>query len=133
MAPAQRIIFWQAAVVLGTAALIPWLFIGASTLVGNPSAFVSDGLLTEWLLRCVSMLMGGFSVVFPSWGYQMLTTQEHRGERLLLFAWMKIVGTIALLAISMLLAPRPLWLLAGLAIAYLGHVLGASRSLEHDG
>ncbi len=116
MTPAQRIVFWQAGIVLGAALLIP----GVVFLVSG-SGFV------EWALRLASMLIGGFSVVLPSWMYLAATSGEHRSERLLLFAWVKIVGTIALLAIGMIVAPRAQWLLGGLAIAYVGHAVAAYR------
>lgn len=116
MTPAQRIVFWQASIVLGTALLIPGVVL-----------MVSGGGFVEWALRLASMLIGGFSVVLPSWLYLLATSGEHRSERLLLFAWVKIVGTIALLAIGMIVAPRAQWLLGGLAIAYIGHAVAAYR------
>jgi hypothetical protein len=128
MAPAQRIIYWQTSLVLGTAALIPCILLLFGEVFGqavsDQSALVSSGFV-EWALRFTSMLIGGLSVVLPSWAYLAATTGEHRGERLLLFAWVKIVGTIALLAIGMIVVPRPEWLLGGLAVAYLGHALAA--------
>lgn len=122
MAPAQRIIYWQASLVLVTAALIPCILLLLGEVFGQAA---SRSGLVEWALRFTSMLIGGLSVVLPSWGYLAATTGEHRGERLLLFAWLKIVGTIVLMAIGMIVAPRPEWMLGGLAIAYLGHALAA--------
>lgn len=114
MTPAQRIVFWQASVVFGAALLIPGVV-----------ALATGGAFVEWTLRFASMLIGGFCVVLPSWMYLTATSDEHRSERLLLFAWVKIVGTIALLAIGMIVAPRAEWLLGGLAIAYIGHAVAA--------
>lgn len=129
MAPAQQIVYWQASLVLVAAALIPGLVLLLGQSFGQDwGQSLGDQRFTEWSLRFVSMLIGGLSVVLPSWAYLALTSDEHRSEWLLLFAWVKIVGTIVLLAIGMILAPRPAWLLGGLVIAYLGHAVAAYRN-----
>lgn len=114
MTTAHGIILRQAGLVLVAAALIPLLVV-----------VFRQHWLVEWALRFVSMLTGGLAVVLPSWAYVALTKGEHRGERLLLLAWVKIVGTVALLAFGMLMAPMPQWLLGGLALAYASHATAA--------
>lgn len=140
MTTAHRIIIRQASLVLIAAALIPLLvaLVGRVTGSGldqelsNPTALVSKQWFAEWALRFASMLTGGLAVVLPSWAYVALTKGEHRGERLLLLAWVKIVGTVALLAIGMILAPMPQWLLGGLALAYASHAMAAYWRVERQ-
>jgi len=79
-----------------------------------------------WVARAWSLLLGGLCVVLPAWGYAALTRSEHRPAQLLLLAWVKIFGTVGLLALVIsLVAPQPLWVLAGLVAAYIGHGLAA--------
>ena len=114
MTSAQRIIYWQSGIALASAALIPLVMV-----------LFSEQWIAQWAACFASMLAGGLSVVLPSWAYVAATKGEHRGERLLLLAWVKILGTMALLALGMVLVPKPQWLLGGLALAYLSHALVA--------
>ncbi len=84
------------------------------------------GIGAATLVGAGSMLLGGLSIVLPSAAYAWVSRTEHRPNRLLLFAGLKVVATLLLLTLAVAWAQATVgWLLAGMVIAYLAHMGGA--------
>ena len=97
-------------------------------------AALTLGLVTLW--ASLSMLMGGLVVLVPAWLYALATNEEHRPNRLLLLAWLKLVASLVLLTLAVVWGkPSIGWLLSGLGLAYIAHALAAwwlTRPNESD-